>query len=154
MALVVADTGPVIALAKIGQLVILQQLFSEVTLPDAVWRESQVKDSEDARVTAQAVDDGWIKVVSVSRNKRFPLALHDGEVEALELACQQDNVLLILDDQLARREAARLGLSFIGTVRVLDLAEQKGLIRSARDSIEAMQQFGYRVSAKFLSNRH
>lgn len=152
MALVVADAGPVIALAKTGQLTILRQLFTEITLPDAVWHESQVKPGEDSRLIAQAVEEGWITVVTVARSLRFPLSLHDGEIEALELACQRDDVLLVLDDQLARREAARLKLNFIGTVRVLALAEERGFINSARESIQSMQVLGYRISAKFLDH--
>lgn len=151
MALIVADTGPVIALAKIGQLAVLQALFTEVTLPEAVWLESQVKSTDDSILIAQAVEAGWMKVVKVNRTRSFPLSLHDGEIEALQLACDRDDVLLILDDQLARREAVRLTLNFIGTVRVLALTEQRGVIASALDSIRAMQQCGYHVSAKFLN---
>ena len=43
----------------------------------------------------------------------------DGEKEAICLAIQQEHFLLILDDRLARRQAAKLGLTFIGLVRLL-----------------------------------
>lgn len=150
MALVVADAGPLIALAQIGQLAILHQLFGEITVPAAVWSESQAKPTEDSVIIRQAKEDGWIKVVTVEVDARFSHALHAGEVEALQLAGEWDDVLLIVDDQLARREAARLGLNFIGTVKVLSLAQQKGFITSAKDCVEAMQAVGYRVSVKFL----
>lgn len=152
MALVVADAGPMIALAQIRQLHILQQLFGEIVLPKAVWNESQKKATTDAELIAKAVADGWVKVAEVTQTRQFPLSLHDGETEALQLACDEDDVLLILDDQLARREAVRLNLNFMGTVRVLALAEQKGFIPCAVDCIKAMQQNGYRVSVKFLSS--
>lgn len=65
MALVVADAGPLIALAQIGQLTILHQLFGEITVPVAVWNESQAKPTEDSVIIRQAKEDGWIKVVTV-----------------------------------------------------------------------------------------
>jgi len=150
MALVVADAGPLIALAQVEQLEILASLFGEVTLPEAVWRETQAKVTPDSQCIALAVEAGWLKVVSVAVHNHFPLSLHQGESEALQMACDEENVLLILDDQLARREAARRNLNFMGTVKVLSLAEQKGLIDSARLIIELMQGFGYRISAKYL----
>jgi len=151
MALVIADAGPIIALANIQQLQLLKSLFTEVTLPNAVWLETQVKDKEDSHLIREAKENGWLRVVSVDITQHFPRSLHDGENEALQLACNEHDTLLILDDQLARREAARLGLQFIGTVKVLSLAQQQGLIEDAKVCIEAMQKAGYRVSAKFLS---
>lgn len=150
MALVVADAGPLIALAQVEQLQLLASLFGVVMLPEAVWRETQAKITPDSQRIALAVEAGWLKVVSVAVHSHFPLSLHQGESEALQMACDGENVLLILDDQLARREAARLELNFMGTVKVLSLAEQKGLIDSARSIIELMQGFGYRISTKYL----
>lgn len=69
-----------------------------------------------------------------------------GPLSALDTA----STLLILDDQLARREAIRLKLNFIGTVKVLSLAEQRGLIASAKCIIEKMRSNGYRISTDFL----
>ena len=151
MALVIADAGPIIALAKIQQLQLLRNLFTEVTVPNAVWLEKQAKDKQDGQLIRDARESDWLRVVSIDITQHFPKSLHDGENEALQLACNEPNTLLILDDQLARREAARLGLQFIGTVKLLSLAQQRGLIDDAKVCIEAMQKVGYRVSAKFLN---
>ena len=151
MALVIAGAGPIIALANIQQLQLLKDLFAEVTIPNAVWLETQAKDKQDSRIIYEARESDWLHVVNVDIIQHFPRSLHDGENEALQLACNEQDTLLILDDQLARREASRLGLQFIGTVKVLSLAQQKGLIGDAKVCIEAMQSVGYRVSAKFLN---
>ncbi|MEZ5537186.1 MAG: DUF3368 domain-containing protein [Thiolinea sp.] len=152
MALVIADAGPVIALTKTGQLALLQSLFGEVTLPEAVWQETQAKDAPDSRMIQQARQAGWLRVEPVVVSRRFPLSLHDGECQALQLAYDKENALLILDDQFARREAIRMKLNFIGTVKVLAVAEQQGLIDSAEAAVLALQTAGYRVSVKFLDD--
>jgi uncharacterized protein len=40
--IVISDTSPIINLAGIGQLNLLQQLYSKIVIPDAVYRESSV----------------------------------------------------------------------------------------------------------------
>ena len=37
--IVVSDSGPLIALAKIGKLNVLRELFGEIIIPKAVWIE-------------------------------------------------------------------------------------------------------------------
>ena len=93
---------------------------------------------------------GWLDVVSVSTRRPLPLSLGGGEAEAIQLALETDNPLLILDDRLARREALRHGLSYIGTVRMLYLAETRSVIKDAAAVIDAMAVCGYRISPLLL----
>ena len=62
--LLVADSGPLIALARLGLLALPQQLFAEVLVTATVWREvtGAPARSEHADLhTAQR--QGWLKVV-------------------------------------------------------------------------------------------
>ena len=59
--------------------------------------------------------------------------------------------LIILDDRLARKFAIASGVDFVGTVRLLDIAEQKGLIDSAELTIKEISSNGYRISPDILS---
>ncbi|HHJ21171.1 MAG TPA: DUF3368 domain-containing protein [Gammaproteobacteria bacterium] len=75
----------------------------------------------------------------------------DGKKEAISLAAQHEKTLLIMDDRLARKQAKKYGISFIGTVRILDIAEQQGIIMDAGKIIEIMRKNGYRISPSILA---
>ena len=53
-------------------------------------------------------------------------------------------------DRAARREALRYGLNFIGTARLLHLAESRSLIEDAAVVVQRMVGYGYRISSLLL----
>ena len=104
-----------------------------------------------------ALKDGWVKENNVQTNSlQSPRSLGKGEIDTIEwakqLAAQEIVCLLILDDRLARKYAAESGLYFIGTVRLLDIAEQKGIINSAESTINTISSNGYRISPDILKH--
>lgn len=149
---VIADAGPLLALAKLDCLHLLEKLFGTVLIPEAVQRECMAKSGEDSQRIQQAIDCKQLQVISSDAisSMVLPRSLGDGEKEAIFLAIQHEHSLLIVDDQLARRQAAKLGLTFIGLVRVLAIAEQQGLLDSAEQAVETVRLAGYRVSLKIL----
>ena len=150
MARVISDAGPLIALAKADSLFIPRELFSRLWIPVAVWLECRQRAGEDNRRIEQAANEGWLDVVSVAASRPLPPSLGSGEIEAIQLALETANALLIMDDRLARREALRHGLNYIGTARVLHLAERRSIIDSAEDVVHRMAEGGYRISPLLL----
>ena len=153
MAAVIGHTGPLIALARIDSLFIPRILFSRIRIPETVGRECRQKSGKDSRRIEEAVQDGWISIVRVNLERAdLPLSssLGRGETEAIQLAVETPQSLLILDDRLARRQALRRGLAFIGTVRLLWLAEQRRVIDDAEAIVQRMTADGYRISPRIL----
>jgi len=135
---VVSNSSPIIALSGIGQLELLKQLFTQVVVPPAVARETSISNQID-----------WITVVPLAQ----PLAsgisgagLGLGESEAISLAMEHGATWLLIDDKPARRLAAQLGLPILGTLGVLLACKRRGLLPNVRPSIDAIIQFGFRVS--------
>ena len=150
---VVADAGPLIAFAVIDGLSILRRLFSAVVITDTVKDECLAKPGPDAQRIEAAIEEEWLIVESVE-DPLPPLSpsLGAGESDSIRYALQApDDALLIVDDRLARRYALKLGLNIVGTVRLLDLAEQRGVIGSARSHIKMMSDSGYRISTDLLT---
>ena len=151
MAIVISDAGPLIALARIDHLSILRKLFSQIQIPVAVYNECLAKEGIDSQRIKQAIDAGWIQIVTVVIKQSFPVSLGKGEIEAIQLALEDKQSLLIMDDRLARRQAMALELNYIGIVRVLYLAEQKLPINNAEMLIQQMADTGYRVSIQLFN---
>ncbi len=151
--IVLTDAGPLIALARLDALFILARLFGRVVAPAAVVDECKAKETEDSRRINTAIQTGWIKIeVPTMPLPEMPRSLGEGEKQVIALAQTHPQSLLILDDRLARKHAARLGLAFLGTARLLNFAERQGLIDSAELSVEALRQSGYRISPDVLEH--
>lgn len=115
---VIVNTTPLIALAGIGHLNVLEKLYGEVTIPRAVYNEICAKpDTECAKQLQQALD--WIAIediVNTEAKMYYKTQLHDGEVEVMILAKEKKADLIIVDDNNAKKHAKYLGLPVTGTI--------------------------------------
>jgi predicted nucleic acid-binding protein len=149
---VVSDTGPLIALAKVDHLHLLQALFHEVRIPLAVHRELVAKSGPESARLESALQ-GFLKLAPVSTlPSAVELAtsrLHPGEREAIALACEQD-ALLLIDDHLGRAAARLLGLRVTGVVGVLIQAKKAKLLLVVGPLLIEMRQRGYWLSDEVL----
>lgn len=144
MANVVSDTGPLIALASIGQLNLLHQLFGQVFIPPAVHREIQ----DETSLAAMAAAD-WISLhlvqdafaVQVLREELDP-----GESEAITLARELAVEGLVIDERAARRKAQAVGLRVIGTLGVLLLAKSNGHLAELKPWLDQLRRENFHLS--------
>ncbi|MEY3289825.1 MAG: hypothetical protein RLZZ419_2067 [Pseudomonadota bacterium] len=153
MAVVIADAGPLIALAKIDKLPLLPALFSEIVITQAVADECLRGQSADAILIKQALDSGWLQCVDNPVFKHtLSRSLGLGEQSSIEYALQTESkTLLILDDALARKQALCKQLVIVGTAALLFAAQRKALITDAETLIAELNQVGYRISAAVVA---
>lgn len=144
--LVVVNTTPIIALALLGKLDLLHQLYSQVITPSAV-RTEVLAGGSTGMGSAELQGATWIRVVSLQDPQRADLLadLDRGEAEVIVLAQELNADLVIIDEHLARRHARRLGLALTGTLGVLLKAKQLGLIDAIAPLIEQLQIGGIRL---------
>ncbi len=145
---VIADSSCLIGLCKINRLFILEKIFDNILIPEAVYHEVVVKGK--GRPGAEEVKSSdWIERRKVNNNlavKALRMSLGPGESEAIILAdeCRAD--FLILDDLKARQTAEELGLSVVGTVAVLKKAWKKKIIQSFEAALTDLDNAGFRFS--------
>jgi len=144
---VVVNTTPIIALALIGQLDLLRQLYGEVVIPPAVQAEILAGGPSGVGV-AELKTAAWIRPAPLLDPGRADLLsdLDRGEAEAIVLAQDLNAELLIMDERLARRHAQRLGLTLTGVLGVLLKAKQQGLVPLVKPLIEQLRQGGIWLS--------
>ena len=153
MAIVIADAGPLIAFAKINQLNLLHQLFSKVSITESIKTEVLASQSNDARLIQAEINQGWLQCVADPELKLVSSrSLGLGEKTAIEFALQsQEDVLLIMDDLLARKKALRYQLNIVGTAMLIYNAENKQLINNADELIEELRLKNYRISKQVIA---
>jgi predicted nucleic acid-binding protein len=135
--LVVADTGPINYLILIGCVELLPSLFETVLLPAAVAAELKAADAPTKVQEWIARPPSWAEI----RNDPpafDPLleSLDAGEKAAIALARIWQADLLLMDERDGVKVARKKGLRVTGTLGVLDLAAERGLV----DFAEAVQQ--------------
>lgn len=140
--LIVADTGPLIALARVEQLGLLTALFERVLLTPTVLAECEARpDRGEGREIRAALEAGHITLLAP--RVTLPVTnLDAGESSALALALEQGAGVL-MDDKAGRGVARQLSIAVIGTVGVLLLAKRKGLLENVRPQLEALIASGY-----------
>ena len=127
--LVVADTSPVRYLILIDQITVLPVLFGRVVMPLAVAQELRHAHAPDRVRTWMAAPPAWMEIrPAPPLLVATLLRLGAGETEALSLAQALQADLVLLDDLEARAEAERHALAVMGTLRVLELAAEHGLL--------------------------
>jgi len=101
-----------------------------------------------------AHEEGWLHVVDADAPQSTHAAIDAGEASAIHLARtwldSGASVLLVMDDAAGRQEAALAGLPVLGTVGVVLLAREKGLLDSVRAVLEEMVRKGYFIDRKVI----
>ena len=157
MTIAVLDSSVIIALSYLGYLDNLGDLFSDLMVPKSVYEGICVHGYGlvGAKELAKAVKNEVIRVVYPTNHNLVDALtgiLGVGEAEAIALALEQDPVLLVMDDRLAKRKASSMGLCVVGTLRILKMMLDQGVMR--RDafisSLNALREIGFRISDEVL----
>ncbi|MBO1350708.1 MAG: DUF3368 domain-containing protein [Hormoscilla sp. GUM202] len=153
---IISNTGPIIALAKIGKLSLLKGLASEVFIPLTVYRELFAKVGIESQAIDQALVD-FIRVAEVTDiNPDVEIAiasLDEGEKQAIALASTfTEEIVLLLDDRAGRRVAQQLGFPTTGSIGVLLRLKEKRLIENVGVLLSEMREQGYWLSDRVIED--
>jgi predicted nucleic acid-binding protein len=137
--IIIADSSPLIGLARIGQLELLRQIAKHVVVPRAVHAEV-VAVKANAPGASEVAAQSWIEVREAEPAVVAALLIlvGRGEAEAIALAQREPTAILLMDDLRARKLADRLGLRRMGTVALLGQAKREGLIPKLKPALEAL----------------
>lgn len=140
---VISDASTVIGLLNIGNLALLQALYSRVEITSVVSQEIG-----ESLPTWFVINDDYSKDTYQSM---VPI-LDKGEASAIALALNYANSLLIIDERKGRRQAMQLGLQVTGLVGIIVRAKKEGVIPSGKHILDKLMQTGFRLSSRIFQN--
>ncbi|MCC6579865.1 MAG: DUF3368 domain-containing protein [Phycisphaeraceae bacterium] len=147
----VVNASPVILLARVGRLDLLERQCARLLLPAEVAQEIRAGSSSDpARL---AIDKGWAERIPMGPPNPSVLewGLGAGETSVITVALRQDSALAVLDDRLARTAARSHGVSVIGTLGVVLRAKRAGLIAQAAPLLTELQRSGLYIRRDLMA---
>lgn len=151
--IILANSTPLISLARRGLFNLLRVLYGRIVVPPAVYREVVIEGSgrAGARETEEAIAAGWIEVTALqdpeaARRIQETFLLGHGESEVLALAQERGAALVLIDEERGFRRAEEMGLPVLRTAGVLLQAKARGLITMVREHLEALRVEGFRLS--------
>ena len=153
---VVSNSTPLIFLAKIGKLDLLERIFSKVYISDAVFNEVIIKGKEkgysDAFLVEKFVEKGTILKKNVKIEKLNNIPIGKGELETIELAIKINVEDILIDDSKGRKFARLYGLQPKGTLWVLTKAFEEYLIskEDLKNNITELVKSGFRIKEDLL----
>ena len=148
MKLIVADSSPLIAFARIGRLDILYSVAGQILLPDTVAREC----------TGDSTKPGAIAILAAIKAQHLTIHadpdasllgeipnLDAGETAAIALAKTLKAVVL-MDEKLGRVVAKLNHVPVVGSAGILLAAKNKGALERVAPILQAWKSAGYFLS--------
>lgn len=147
--IVVSDTTPLISLLKINRTDLLEKLFGDVLIPQAVFDERFQLEADQIRQKKFIVVKPVNNPESVSILKRAT-GLDQGESEAIVLTDELKADLLLMDEAKGRNVSAQMGLRIMGTIGILMAAYEEHELTSdeARECVDGLQRAGRHIGQR------
>lgn len=151
----VINASPVIHLHSVlpGGIAALPSLIGPVVVPFEVVAELEAgTDRDDASVALRCVEGITVRPRPVSLHLLLQTQIDTGEAAVIQIAMDEGADAVILDDRKARRVAREAGLRITGTLGILLIAKEAGLLPSVRDAASVLQQRGMFLEPALLKS--
>jgi predicted nucleic acid-binding protein len=148
---IVSNTTPIISLSSIEKLDILKDLFKEIIIPEAVYKEIKARKSYGYK----EIDFEYIIVKPIKGKiyRDLMLSLLDqGETETILLAKEINTDFVIIDESLGYKIAKNSGLNVIRTLSLILKAKEQGIIKEIRPLFDEMILKGRWYSKRVYEN--
>ena len=142
--IVVSDTSPINYLLLIEEIGLLHKLFHKVLIPEAVFAELNHQLAPEPVLDWLREIPNWIEIHPVPDPEPI-VSLGRGEQQAITLAQRVGADLLLIDEHKGRREALNRGLMVAGTLNILEIASQRGLV-DLTSSLQRLMKTNFRAS--------
>ena len=144
--MVIGDSSALVALAVVNQLELLEKLYDNLYIPQAVFDEVTQIGKPQSNKLRQFLQ-GKVKQVDLTLTH---LGLGLGELEAITLYKKLDADVLLIDDNRAKKYASLNGVKVIGSLGILIKAKEQGYIERVKPFLDEIQKSEVYISQKLL----
>ena len=148
--MILCNTSPLIALASINSLEILNSLTDDFCVPEAVYKEATLSDKPYSKEITKFLKGKVQKVEDVAAVNDLRIFLDSGESEVIQLATELNAPFVIIDEKRGRNIAKLKELTVVGTVGLLLKAKEKGLIEKVLPLVEKMTSRNIHLSRELI----
>ena len=148
--ILVADCSAPVALSVCGSLNLLEQLFASVVVPETVYLEATQPDKKQAQALKTFLQ-GKVRQVNLETYVFLDAYADAGETEAMLLYKQLAADKLLIDDKRGRKVAKINQISTIGSLGVLLVAKEKGLIVEVAPLLQQIKQSDIYLSPDLIA---
>ena len=143
----VVNASPVIVLARVGVVHLLEVLSAELVVPSRVAVEIQAGAADDPG-RQWLMEDGQHYIQDAPTDPLIAAwDLGPGETDVFSWSRHHNDFEALVDDRAARECARALDMQVRGTLGILLLAKQEGLIDEVRPLLDAVRHAGLWVTA-------
>ena len=154
---IVSNTTPLIAFLKKNELILLKELFNEILIPKAIYKEiiETSKDyDKEKEILENEINKNWIKIKEVKSLKFPDLNLGKGETEAINLCFEISSPLLLIDDKKGRNVAKSFKVDILGTLGIFALMHKRNLKKKENliDNLDLLLKSGFYIFSDVILN--
>lgn len=147
---IIFNSSPLINLAKINSLSLIENLFDQIIIPPAVRIEviEQARNIDESSDIKQLIQDNIIIIKQIQNQtlvKSFQSHLDFGESEVIALALEINADLVVIDEMQARETADIYNLNKTGFLGIILKAERENVIDSDLDLIDRAIDQGFYI---------
>ena len=144
--MIVCNTSPLISLAIIGKIDLIQNIYGDWRVPETVARESAVDGKPFSIYLKNILSSHSASIKNELLTRSFELYLDRGEAEVIVLSGELNARIIFIDDKKWRRFAESNGFKVIGTVGLLLKAKKLGMISEVKPELIKLRQAEIRIS--------
>lgn len=129
--IVVSNATPLVAMAKLNRFNLLQDLFTEISISQAVYNETMKAGRKTGGAREAVQTATWVRRVNVRDLLAIDLLLDEldrGEAETIVLAREIKADGVLMDEKKGRRKLTQLQIPHVGIMGLLLWAKKEGLI--------------------------
>ena len=149
----VLNASPVILLAKAEVIQFVPKVCARLIIPAGTVQEVQRGKMSDAgRAWLAGEGARYVKVSGKIPEPVLQFGLGLGETEVIAWVAENPGFEAVLDDLKARRCAAKLGLSVVGSLRVLIILKEQKLIPAIRPAVDKFREAKSYISEALIQD--